>query len=172
MSKEELLEGLRDLERREKPGSATAQLREIEAEVTALLEKGYTLQQVWRSLAERGLKLSFSGFKSSFYRMQKEVNELQKVSNGIEACPHCGAALTVDKAGNQEGETGALQATNSQPLSAGGEPSGVRASNGRMGDVFARRLESGSLNRGLLGGPPTVHPKRVPPVPCDVDKPK
>ncbi len=52
MSKEDLLEGLRNLERQEKPGSATAQLREIEAEISASLAKGYTLKQVWGSLYE------------------------------------------------------------------------------------------------------------------------
>lgn len=146
MSKEELLEGLRNLERREKPGSAAAQLREIETEITALLENGYTLQQVWRSLTERGLKLSFSGFKSSFYRMRKEAGGFQKTSNGFEECPHCGRALTAGggRVGNQSADTEA--ATDSQPaITAGGEPSGKAVAGESMGVSFARALEKGVL---------------------------
>ncbi|RQS04938.1 hypothetical protein DIE07_27555 [Burkholderia sp. Bp9002] len=145
MSKEDLLEGLRDLERQEKPGSAAAQLRQIEAEITALLEKGYTLQQVWCSLTERGLKLSFSGFKSSFYRMQKEAGKLQKASNGFEECPHCGRALTAG-GGRVDQSVDTEAATDSQPaITAGGEPSGKAVAGESMGVSFARALEKGVL---------------------------
>ncbi|WP_143328581.1 hypothetical protein AB9075_07130 [Burkholderia thailandensis] len=146
MSKEELLEGLRDLERREKPGSATAQLREIETEITALLGNGYTLQQVWRSLAERGLKLSFSGFKSSYYRMRKEAGEFQKASNGFKECPHCGGALTnrSSRVDNQSAETGA--AADSQPaVIAGRKSSGKDVPSESRGASLARALEKGIL---------------------------
>lgn len=164
MSKEELLEGMRDLERREKPGSAAAQLREIEAEINIQLEKGYTQRQIWAALTERGLDLSFSGFKTCLNRMQKAVNELQKVSNGVETCPHCGVTLTDDKAGNQEGEAGALPATNAQPaVATEAARSDVSASDGGMGSVFARRLQSGALNRGLLPRSPMAPTQSVPP---------
>lgn len=143
MSKEELLEGLRHLERREKPGTAMAQLREIEAEITALLGKGYTLQQVWRCLCERGLKLTFSGFKSSFYRLRKEAGEFQKASNGFEECPHCGGALT---AGGSRVGIEEEPATDSQPeITAEGEYSGKALVSESMGSAFARALEKGML---------------------------
>lgn len=146
MQKEDLLEGLRDLERREKPGTAAAQLREIEAEIKALLGKGYTLKQVWRSLADRGLELSFSGFKSCFYRMQKEVNGLQKASNGFDECPHCGGVLTAGgrRVGNQS--VNAEAATDSNPaITARGESSGEDVVGDSRGATFARALEKGML---------------------------
>ncbi|QKL91665.1 hypothetical protein HI802_05855 [Ralstonia solanacearum] len=143
MSKEDLLEGLRNLERQEKPGSATAQLREIEAEISASLAKGYTLKQVWGSLYERGLKLSFSGFKSSFYRRQQEAKELQKVSNGFDECPHCGGALA-----NQSAEPEA--ATDSHPAAiAGGKSSAKEVAGEGMGASFARALEERMLSTPL-----------------------
>lgn len=150
MSKEDLLEGLRDLERREKPGTAMAQLREIEAEITILLGKGYTLQQVWRSLTERGLKLTFSGFKSSFYRMQKEARELQKASNGLGECPHCGGALTAgdSSVGNESADTEAAMDPQSA-ITVGGESFGKDSAGDSMGATFARALEKGMLPRPL-----------------------
>ncbi|WP_296224915.1 hypothetical protein [Ralstonia sp. UBA689] len=150
MSKEDLLEGLRNLERREKPGSAAAQLREIEAEISASLAKGYTLKQVWSSLCERGLKLSFGGFKSSFYRGQRETKELQKVLNGFDECPHCGGALANrgSSVANQSKETEA--ATDSHPsVTAGGKSSAKDAVGESMGASFARALEERMLSTPL-----------------------
>lgn len=154
MSKEDLQEGLRDLERQQKPGNAAAQLREIEAEITFLLGKGYTLQQVWRGLTERGLKLSFSGFKSSIYRMQKEAAELQKVSNSFDECPHCGGALTNGDSRIDTGSAGAETVTNAQPtIAAEGQHSSENAAGRKMGETFARAL----LEKGMLPAPVSMH---------------
>ncbi|WP_175948782.1 hypothetical protein [Burkholderia pyrrocinia] len=154
MSREELLEALRDLDRREKPGSAAAQLREIEAEINARLAKGYTQKQIWTALRGRGLKLSFSGFKTCLHRMQKEVIELQKVSSRLETCPHCGVMLTDVEAGSKEGNGGVGTTTDLRPAvsTEAGTPD-ISASGGRMGETFARRLQTGALQRGLLSQP-------------------
>lgn len=95
MSRETLLKGLHELEHREQPGSAAAQLRELKDEITASLEKGYTLKQVWTSLASGGLDVTFSGFKAAVYRMREDAEGLQKVSQGLKACPHCGKPIDV-----------------------------------------------------------------------------
>lgn len=151
MSKEDLLEGLRDLERRERPGTAAAQLRTIGPEIDDLLASGYTQRQIWAALTERGLKVSFSGFKTCLNRMQKEVNESQKVSKRFDWCPHCGGALARCEVGGKDGEAVEPLATSSQQaVSTEAEPSDVSAPNEDMGSMFARRLESGALNGGLL----------------------
>ena len=131
MLKETLLKELRDLERRENPGIA----------------KGYTLKQVWTVLRTGGLDLTFSGFKSAFYREQERREKAQNFPNALEKCPHCGGALINREDGGNE-KTDTDTATNSQPAVA---PEGVfsseRASRETMGDMLARRLQDGSPNR-------------------------
>jgi hypothetical protein len=148
-TKEALLDGLRDLEQRERPGTGVAQLRQIKDEIKALLSKGYTQKQVWSSLKEQGLQLTFSGFKTFLYRMQEEVDRSQKVSNSLERCPRCGCEVvgggsTVDK------QTGVVSATGLgtavQPVE---QSANVNERSESMGSVFARRLGDGSLSRGL-----------------------
>ena len=161
MAKEDLLEGLRDLEQGE-PGTATAQLREIKDEIDALLAKRYTQKQIWNALTERGLKLTFSGFKTSLYRMQENVNKSQKVSNSFEKCPHCDGEL-VGGVGAVEGPEGAESATGLQTAA---QPSECPVDTSEpaykgMGEIFARRLQSGSLSRGLSPTAP-IKPVHVP----------
>ncbi len=94
MSKEKLLEALYGLDRRETPGSAAAQLREVRDEITAMLEKGFTLRRVWTALhATGGLAMTYSAFKSAYYRMQPQAGQAQGVSTGVTTCPHCGKPL-------------------------------------------------------------------------------
>ncbi|GAB6848196.1 TraK family protein [Paraburkholderia kururiensis] len=96
MSREKLLEALHGLERRETPGSAATQLREVREEITAMLGKGFTLRRVWTALHEDGgLTMTYSAFKSAYYRMQPEAVQPQGVSTGVTTCPHCGKALPV-----------------------------------------------------------------------------
>jgi hypothetical protein len=152
MSKKSLLEGLRDLERSEKPGTAAAQLREVKDEIDALLAKHYTQKQIWNCLTGRGLKLGFSGFKTFLYRMQEDVDESQKVSKSFEKCPHCGGELAavgsvVDvRAGAETAadvQAGAAPAESSVDTSEPYEG---------LGSSFARSLTHGRLYRGLVGG--------------------
>lgn len=152
MSREELLEGLRDLEHRERPGTAAAQLREVRGEINALLAKGYTQKQVWNCLTGRGLKLTFSGFKTFLYRMQEDVNESQIVSKSFEKCPHCGGELacvgsTVDVQADAESAAGVQ--TRAAPAELSVNTSEPYES---LGSSFARSLANGSLYRGLEGG--------------------
>ncbi|WCM18771.1 hypothetical protein NDK50_15175 [Paraburkholderia bryophila] len=95
MSRENLLQRLHELEHCEQPGSAAAQLRELKNEIRILLGKGYTLKQVWTSLAVGGLDVTFSGFKAAVYRMRVDAEGLQKVSQGVNVCPHCGQPIDV-----------------------------------------------------------------------------
>lgn len=87
-----------------------AQLGQIKDEIKALRAKGYTQKQVWSSLKKQGLELTFSGFKTFLYRMQEEVNQPQKVSKGLERCPHCGGEM-IDGASAADEQTGAASAT-------------------------------------------------------------
>lgn len=96
MSREKLLEALHGLERRETPGGAAAQLREVREEITAMLGKGFTLRRVWTALHDDGgLAMTYSAFKSAYYRMQPEAAQPQGVLTGVTTCPHCGKALPV-----------------------------------------------------------------------------
>ncbi|RBB36979.1 hypothetical protein DPV79_23555 [Burkholderia reimsis] len=85
MSKQALLEALRDLEQREAPDTATAQIRQIEPEITALLDKGFTLRKIWTRLGEERLQLSFNGFKSAYYRARDAANAARNDSGPAKA---------------------------------------------------------------------------------------
>lgn len=150
MSKQALLEGLRDLERSEKQEPAATQLREVKDEINALLAKGYTQQQIWSALTGRGLKLTFSGFKTALYRMREDDRESQKASKSFEKCLQCGRQVI---SGARSGNEGNGAETPVSPQSAGvveGAPFDENASGERMGAAFGRRLQDGTLNRGLL----------------------
>ncbi|RDU97861.1 hypothetical protein DWV00_15010 [Trinickia dinghuensis] len=171
MPKASLLEALRDLELGEEPGSAAAQLRGLEVEINALLVQGYTQRQIWAALAGRGLKLSFSGFKTSLHRMQKEAIGLQKASNRPETCPHCGGLLVDAEAGCKEGKAGVGTTVDSQlAVATKNDAPDISAPDGRMGESFARRLQTGELQGGL-SRQPTVQAETVP-VPGVADKPR
>ncbi|MGD7292325.1 hypothetical protein ACQCP0_21045, partial [Ralstonia pseudosolanacearum] len=117
----------------------------LRAHRTSCLTSSLRLTGVYlgRGDSERGLKLSFSGFKSSFYRRQQEAKELQKVSNGFDECPHCGGALA-----NQSAEPEA--ATDSHPAAiAGGKSSAKEVAGEGMGASFARALEERMLSTPL-----------------------
>jgi hypothetical protein len=151
-TKEALLEGLRDLEQREMPGTAMAQLRQIKDEIKALRTKGYTQKQVWSSLKKQGLELTFSGFKTFLYRMQEEVDRSQKVSKSLKKCPHCGSEI-VGVASAVDEQAGAASATGVETLVQPTEQSAnVNERGESMGSVFAQRLEDGSLKKGFGGG--------------------
>lgn len=97
VSKEDLINGLRELRQGEKPHSAIARIRAIAPDIEDMLAKGYTQQQVWRQLVDSGLAVSFGGFKSTVHRLREEVKtagrgrgEFQPSSGGLQTCPHCG----------------------------------------------------------------------------------
>lgn len=151
-TKEALLEGLRDLEQRERPGTAMAQLRQIKDEIKALRAKGYTQKQVWSSLKKQGLELTFSGFKTFLYRMQEEVNQSQKVSNGFEKCPHCGGEIVGVVSAVDEQASAASAMSVERVVQPAEHSANVNERSESMGSVFAQRLGDGSLKKGLGGG--------------------
>ena len=59
-------------ERPERPTSEAARMRAIFDEIEAAIETGVTREQIWRALSENGLKLSFTNFQTTFYRIRKE----------------------------------------------------------------------------------------------------
>ncbi len=150
MSRESLLEGLRDLERSEKPGTVAAQLREVKDEINALLAKGYTQKQIWSALNGRGLTLTFSGFKTFLYRMQENVVRLQKASKSFVICPRCGAEVNGGARSGNEGNGAQIPADSQSAGVVQGAFSDENASGESMGAAFAHRLQDGSINRGLL----------------------
>jgi len=85
MSKQAPLDALRELEQREAPDTAAAQIRQIEPEITALLEKGFTLKTIWSRLEKEWLGLSFNGFKSAYYRARNAANAAQNDSGHAKA---------------------------------------------------------------------------------------
>lgn len=150
MSKEDILQGLRDLERSEKPGTAAAQLREVKDEINALLAKGYTQKQIWSALNGRGLTLTFSGFKTFLYRMQENVVRLQKTSKSFEICSRCGAELSIGTRSSDECNSAEIPADLRSAGVFQEASSDENAPGESMGAAFAHRLQDGSINRGLL----------------------
>lgn len=100
MSKEDLINGLCELAQGEKLDSAIARVRDVAPHIEGLLADGYTQRQVWQKLVDKGLTISFGGFKSTVHRLREEVEtagrgrgEFQPSSGGSQTCPDCGKSV-------------------------------------------------------------------------------
>lgn len=113
----ELLDRLEALANRANQRSKVARLRDIFDHVERLLERGFSRDDVLEELNAGGLDMSKASFKSALQRIRAERGDKSEsggaMRQGIDApatCPHCGAALTDQKApGERAGEASAAR---------------------------------------------------------------